>query len=298
MRILAVVVTHNRSSLLDRCLTYINNQILKPTKILVINNGSTDNTSEIIRKHDALEFFQENIGSAGGWYAGIDFCMKNDFDACWLMDDDGYPDKGALKILSEQINESDACVSSCVLKESKSSEFVFPLPRLNSRDYPVLFSLKRKYYRVQDIKKMGYSDYNFVHLFNGALIPSSSIKLIGNITKEYFIMGDEVDYFFRLKSVGNVRTILGAKHYHPDVSKRKYTEIKIYYLLKNTIINHIKYFDLTFLRNISLFLVLFIRIIKRNGIVFLLRLLLSKPQIISKAISRGFNMKLGSDMKL
>ena len=115
--------------------------------------------------------------------------MKNDFDACWLMDDDGYPDKGALKILSEQINESDACVSSCVLKESKSSEFVFPLPRLNSRDYPVLFSLKKKILSSSRHKKMGYSDYNFVHLFNGALIPSSSIKLIGNINQRVFYNG-------------------------------------------------------------------------------------------------------------
>ena len=30
-------------------------------------------------------------------------------------------------------------------------------------------------------------------------------------------------------------------HFHPDVSKRKYSDIKIYYLIKNTIINHNKY---------------------------------------------------------
>ena len=192
------MVTHNRANLLHRCLKHINEQVIVPNSILVVNNGSNDNTSEVIKNHNAIELLQENLGSAGGWYSGIDYCIKNNFDACWLMDDDGYPHRLALSTLIQEMDKSHACISSCVLKESNNDEFVFPLPKLNSNQLPLLFSFKRKYFRLSEMRKHGLSEYNFAHLFNGALISSNAILSIGNINKDYFIMGDEVDYFLGL----------------------------------------------------------------------------------------------------
>ena len=137
MKVLAVVVTHNRANLLHRCLKHINEQVIVPNSILVVNNGSNDNTSEVIKNHNAIELLQENLGSAGGWYSGIDYCIKNNFDACWLMDDDGYPHRLALSTLIQEMDKSHACISSCVLKESNNDEFVFPLPKLNSNQLPL-----------------------------------------------------------------------------------------------------------------------------------------------------------------
>ena len=49
-RILAVVVTHNRYILLSRCLDYLHNQVRPPNGLVVINNGSTDNTEAMLRE--------------------------------------------------------------------------------------------------------------------------------------------------------------------------------------------------------------------------------------------------------
>lgn len=295
MRIIAIVVTHNRSKLLNRCLNALKNQSLKPDSILVVNNGSTDNTEEIIHKHNVHHLKQSNLGSAGGWHAGIDFCIKKNFEACWLMDDDGYPDINALKNLKENLHSTDSCISSCVLKEDSKTEFVFPVPKLNTFHNPILFAFKRKYLNIDEIKRAGITDYNFAHLFNGSLILSESIKTIGNVNKDYFIMGDEVDYFYRLRKVGNVRTIFKAMHFHPDVSKRKYSDIKIYYLIKNTIINHNKYFDQKILRNISMIIILLLRVFKRNGKLYLFKLIFNKKLLLLKATYLGFRGKLGTD---
>ena len=51
-------------------------------------------------------------------------------------------------------------------------------------------------------------------------------------------------------------------HFHPDVSKEKYSDIKIYYLIKNTIINHNKYFDQKILRNISMIIILLLEFLR------------------------------------
>ena len=295
MKILAVIVTHNRATLLNRCLDALKSQSLRPNTILVVNNGSTDNTDEVIKKHNIVEIKQANLGSAGGWYSGIKFCIENGFDACWLMDDDGYPEKNALRNLKNNLLSTDSCLSSCVLKEELKSDFVFPLPKLNSSNNPVLFSFKRKYLSFDEINFLDSSYYNFAHLFNGSLIKADVIRNIGNVNKDYFIMGDEVDYFYRLRSEGNVRTIFSAKHFHPDVSNRKYSEIKIYYLIRNTIINHNKYFDQKLLRNICLLIIVLIRVMKRNGFLFFLRIIFNKNNLILKATYNGFRGRLGID---
>lgn len=298
MKIITVIVTHNRSQLLSRCIDSLKSQSYLPDEILVVNNGSTDDTSEVIKYHNVSELKQDNLGSAGGWSAGIEYCIKYNFDACWLMDDDGFPEKEALKILKDNLNDLDACVSSCVLDENDKTSFVFPIPKLNSAKNPVLFSTKRKYYSISELSNLGNHDYDFAHLFNGALIKSDSIKKIGNVNKNYFIMGDEVDYFYRLRTAGNVRTILSAKHFHPDVTKRKYSDIKIYYLIKNTIINHNKYFDMNYIRNICLVMIVFIRVLKRNGVLYFFKFLFNKNFPLFKAIYSGAKGRVGIDLKI
>ena len=96
MNVLAAIVTHNRCDLLARCLDYLQAQTRPPDAILVVNNASTDGTVEMLEQRGIPFVTQENVGSAGGWHRGIQHALEHGFDAVWLMDDDGYPDAGAL----------------------------------------------------------------------------------------------------------------------------------------------------------------------------------------------------------
>ena len=44
LKTVAIILTHNRCNLLKRCLQKLDEQTLRVDKILVIDNGSTDNT--------------------------------------------------------------------------------------------------------------------------------------------------------------------------------------------------------------------------------------------------------------
>ena len=99
MKILAALVTCNRSILLERCIDSLINQSLKPNEIFVVDNGSTDNTEEILIKKKIKYVKQKNLGSSGGWFTAIQYFSNNNFDYIWLMDDDGYPEKKALEKL-------------------------------------------------------------------------------------------------------------------------------------------------------------------------------------------------------
>jgi len=296
MKILAAVVTHNRSKLLLRCTEYINNQTRRPDGIVVIDNGSTDNTANMLDKHNIRCIKQENLGSAGGWKRCIQVALDEGFDAIWLMDDDGFPDVKSLGKLEAHHGPDIAAISSTVLNEDNHDKFVFPFPVLGKDNLPVFLSFKRKIKKLSQLKKNVYNDmYPFAHFFNGALISCSAIKKVGNINDEYFIAGEEVDYFNRLSKF-KVMTLLTAYHYHPDVSMREWSRLKFYYFIKNTIILNHKIFYFPYARDLATIVVSLFRVASRNGLLKFISYLIGKDcKVFYGAIYNGFLGKIGKD---
>ncbi len=262
-KVLAVIVTHNRLNLLKRCIYYLQKQSTLPD-ILIINNESTDGTEKFLSENNIGHITQSNEGSSAGWARGISEGISKGYSFVWLMDDDGYPHHRALELLLENTDEHTACISSVVVKEKKHDEFVFGMSLLNRKGNPVVFSLKRKYYTFSELPA-GVETYPFVHLFNGALINLEYAAQIDNVDRDYFIYGDEVDYYCRLRKVGNVFSLLSALHYHPDVNQRVIDKMRVYYFIRNSIIINRKYFDLVIARNFFTVFVTWWRILKRNG---------------------------------
>ena len=237
MKILAAVVTHNRRELLRRCIDYLERQTRTPDQILIIDNASTDGTAAMLGNRGITFITQENCGSAGGWRRSIEYGLDNGFDAVWLMDDDGYPQEEALATLEVVMKPEVVCASSVVLREDMPTHFVFPFALLDKRGLPVIFGAPRKLDTLDELRKTAADGtYPFAYLFNGALITLEAVRKIGNVNREFYLSGEEVDYFFRLRSAGKVVSVLKAVQFHPDVSQRPFTDPKFYYYLKNTLV--------------------------------------------------------------
>lgn len=297
MNILAVVVTHNRRELLVRCLDHLQAQTCPPDAILVINNASTDGTVEMLQSRDIPFITQENVGSAGGWHRGIQHAMDHGFDAVWLMDDDGFPAAGALAALDAALVSGVACASSVVLREDRPTHFVFPFPILDGADIPVIFGRPRKLATLTDLRRAAADGiYPFAHLFNGTLVLVSAARQVGNVDRDFFIFGDEVDYFFRLREAGKVISVLDAVHFHPDVSQRPYTPAKVYYYLKNTLVLNARYFNAVWVRHALAVLAVLGRTASRNGLGAALSYVLgARSPAFYSAIVRGLQGKVGKD---
>jgi len=283
--------------LLQRCLDHIELQTRKPDGILVVNNASTDDTMKVLNDRGTPFVSQENLGSAGGWHRCIEVALEEGFDAVWLMDDDGFPDPHALGALEQALSTPVVCASSIVVKEDSLDEFVFPFPVLNAAGLPELFKLPRKLHRVKDLTAFAPEGiYPFAHFFNGALIDLAAVRKIGNVDCKFFMFGDEVDYFFRLRKVGHVCSVIKALHMHPDVSKRPYSQTKVYYYIKNTLILNGRYFDWPWVRHVLAVMAVLLRTSQRNGAAAALSLLVGKNSpAFYKGIVRGVVGKLGKD---
>ncbi len=296
--ILLCIVTRNRSNLLKRCIEEVQKQSLKPDKLLIINNGSTDNTLELLKSYDVEVISQENSGSAGGWHSGIKYALDNNYNFIWLMDDDGFPDRTALQSLVKEIKENINCVSSVLVDENNPNKLVFPMPVLDKKKFPSIFSFKRKIKTTLELR-MYYSkegQYPFIHFFNGALLRIEAVKKIGNINKNYFLYGDELDFFYRISKVGGVYSITNSLHFHPDVNSRKVRDTWIYYYIKNSLIINYKYLNYSFLRSLGVIFLSINRIFLRNSFFSLFNyLLFDKNRLIFRAILNGFKNKIGRD---
>ncbi len=104
-RVVAVVVTWNRRDLLLESLAGLDTQTLPLTKVVVVDNASTDGTGEMLDAdvHAAREVVHltRNVGGAGGFAAGIERALTHQPDLVWLLDDDTVPTPTAAERLVE-----------------------------------------------------------------------------------------------------------------------------------------------------------------------------------------------------
>lgn len=224
-KVIAVVVSYNRQVLLSECITALRNQTRRPDAILVVNNGSTDNTEQWLSEQEDIFFItQSNTGSGGGFNTGINWSYKAGYSWIWCMDDDGYPKEDALEnLLKNELPERSLMNCAVISKEDKKS-FVWKTGQYKTIDEvtePV-------------IKNIG-------HPFNGTLIHRSIIEKAGIPKAAFFLWGDETEYYYRIvkKNKIPVYTVTSSIHYHPPsaFSYKKdweYTSSwKMYYYVRN-----------------------------------------------------------------
>lgn len=228
---IAVVVTYNRIQLLTECIEALRNQSLRLDTILVIDNGSSDNTANWLKQQDDLVVIsQDNCGSGGGFYKGIQWAYQHGFSWIWCMDDDGYPKNDAFENLSSANVGEDLVLLNCAVvdKENKRS----------------LVWKTMQYTSLENID----CDliYGKGHPFNGTLIHRRIIERAGLPEAKLFLWGDETEYYYRItrKNKIPVVTVVKSIHYHPSTAftVRKDWDYasswKMYFYIRNRLAIH------------------------------------------------------------
>lgn len=214
-KICAVVVTYNRKNLLLNCLNAINSQTFKPHTVLIVDNASNDGTQKLVEKNGFFNtliggifysyiLLPNNQGGAGGFYNGIKTAFESveNFDAVWVMDDDGLPDKKQLETLVKYLPQYDYLAPMvCSIENTQKLAF----------NHNGSFSVTELSNNNNNIVK------NYACPFNGILYSRKLIEKIGYPIPNLFIWGDERNYDQRAKDKGFIPyTIIKAIHYHPD----------------------------------------------------------------------------------
>ena len=193
---LAVVVTYNRKKLLEECIQALLNQKYSNFDILILDNKSTDDTEEYIKKYvDNKKVYykktEKNLGGAGGFNLGMRYAYEHKYDFCWVMDDDTIPTENAL--------------SSLVSKREKiKNNFSFLCSVVNFEDGTIckmnIPQVSSKYiYDVEKIKENNLLKVDYCS-FVSCYVNMKMIEKCGLPIKEFFIYGDDVEFTERLSN--------------------------------------------------------------------------------------------------
>ncbi len=251
-KICAVIVTFNRAELLCRCIEKLLNQDY-PLDIFIYDNHSTQDTKGALESRNLLKenvtyyYAESNTGGSGGFNNGMNMAMQKGYDALWLMDDDGYavyPDTLSKVVEAwEKIDNADCMLNSLVVSDPETLNLSFSLDRT---------------FDGNEICKRAEKGLlkDLASPFNGTFVTAGVIKKLGYPIKEFFVYGDETEYFLRIKTNNfPVYTVVNSIYYHPTLTRRvknffgrkiSFSEIplwKTYCASRNTMYFCKKYYD-------------------------------------------------------
>ncbi len=113
-----IVPCYNCENTIEKCINSIKNQLFPDFEVLLIDDGSTDNTSQIIKKNIKNDNrFQYYHKKNGGVYDARNYGLdriKGEYIS--FIDSDDYVEKDFIKLLLEAIKKNNVKLSACSYK--------------------------------------------------------------------------------------------------------------------------------------------------------------------------------------
>lgn len=98
-RILALIPAHNESGRIAPVIDAVKARL----PVLVVDDGSTDNTSDVARSHGAIVIRQEpNQGKGAALLNGFRYFLGGEYDAVLTLDADGQHDPAEIPLFAEK----------------------------------------------------------------------------------------------------------------------------------------------------------------------------------------------------
>lgn len=280
-KVCVVIVTYNRKELLVSLLQDLANQSYRVSGILIVDNNSSDGTSELLLKKEiisdvkvdevttnswkkiSIHYYRnsENAGGSGGFAKAFELVKDMPYDCVWAMDDDVSPEANCLEEMVKYLaQDARMCVPS--RGDDNYIDYANTKYDLETLRYFHFNECKRNrldsryitepYVEVQDM------------VFEGPLLTKDLILDIGIPDADYFILFDDTDYAHRAAEKTKIRYIKDAK-LHKKIIPAKVDggawSWKNYYNLRNSV-----YFEKKYGKN---FRVRYLRAILRLGDLFL-----------------------------
>ena len=209
MKVSVVTAVYNGEAYLEKCLDSLINQTLDDIEIIVVNDGSTDGSQEILERYmaksDRLKCYtKENGGAADARNYGLRFAVG---EYVGYVDSDDFVDLGMYEVLYKKAKEIDADIVECNLHHTFD----------DGEDVEVI----EHYYDRKDLLKFGrYVVWNKIYkrewlIKTGARFPAGLIyedvefvaMLIPYIGSYAYVDIAPVHYVQRKSSVNNSTTL-------------------------------------------------------------------------------------------
>lgn len=198
-KVSVVVVTRDRSEVLRRCLKSIYKSILKPSKVIVVDNASADNTALVVKKSFPKVHLirnSKNTGAATGRNIGA---TGSDSEFIFFLDDDAYIEpstiQNALKVILTDPNI--AIVQTKVLSDINPKKILGIAHDIDTRTSLI------KAYGVNELDKGQYSNVIDIPMVGtGWLIRRKVFNRVDGFDEKFFVPYEDSDISLRIRKLG------------------------------------------------------------------------------------------------
>lgn len=233
-----IIVTYNRKLLLEECVANALSQTVPADKIVIVNNASTDGTTEYLKtdifRSQRFEIIHcdENVGGAGGFYRGMEKALNYDIDWMIIIDDDAILNVDyAEKILKRLENQDEYHAAAGIVRTNGD------IDKYHRR------KLSKYGMFLKPLGDVCYQKPTFtcdIASFCGMLISKNLVKKIGLPHADYFIFHDDTEYSLRILNYSKFLVVTDAALNHKtnlntEKSPRHYTW-KDYYEIRNRLL--------------------------------------------------------------
>jgi len=192
-----IILTKNRAQLLEKNLSSLTRQIIKPTEIIIIDNNSTDKTSKVIKKYQRLLPIKYFKNSGSGYSKLYNFgIQKASSNLICFLDDDCAAEKTWLREILKVYTKN---------KQSVIQGQTYSLPKNNL--YAQIMNdhyqnwLKSNLINSQELKFLDNKN---------AAIPKEILIKYGSFSEKQGIGSEDLELSIRLKKNG-VKIIFAPK---------------------------------------------------------------------------------------
>lgn len=226
-----VIVTYNRINLLKECVEHCIRQTYRPSRIIIIDNCSTDGTKEYLadlnrdQENINVIHLEQNTGGAGGFYRGLVEATKTDIDWVMLIDDDAILDYNCMENMNPLNRKEKGEAYACVVKMQGQID-TGHRRNLNGPN------------SLEDYKNNEFTCRYAT--FCGLMVKTSLVSKIGFPEKDYFIWFDDTEYCMRINEYCRIIVCTKAILNHkvvpdPTLQGHKRASWKTYYGTRNSI---------------------------------------------------------------
>jgi GT2 family glycosyltransferase len=234
MKVLTIIVSYNFERWMERCLGSLRRSE-HPTDVVVVDNGSTDSTLQLVSEHYSevrLIPCRENLGFGRANNIGLDIALKEQYDAVLLLNQDAWVDAGTIGTLVR------------LLSGNPSYGILSPVHLTGAGD--AIEKGFAVYTRLHAIEELPREEQIVpVPFLNAAIwmMPISTVRTVGGFSPLFYHYGEDKDYVNRLTyhhlRIGYVPTVFG---YHDREqrapAKNTWFVDGIYHLSEYANINH------------------------------------------------------------
>lgn len=197
----ALMSVHNRLEFTKECIQSLYNQKYKDLRIVVVDDGSTDNTSDfLINKYPEIKILygDGNLFWSGAMRMGVEYILndsKDSHDYVLLLNNDSiFSDKYIVNLVeaSEKYNRIPV---GTILKSNNTKKLLY-------NSHKMIQGKPTNQISQLHLDNDGISFDSDVIQTKGTLVPIEIFRNVGNFSKLFPHYAADYDYFFRVKNKG------------------------------------------------------------------------------------------------